>query len=337
MKATRLMIISLLAMIMMVGCKGKTDKVEQTAENSVTDSLQKNLSPGELPDSLQKYLMPEELSDTAIAHIRQSITTADTLMGQTSFYKEEMDAQFSKTAYQLMERMMVKSSNYDGIYVYAHEWACQDTVAHYFMNYLNHRGAALQKMDSLQYRKIMDVFGPILDDFRGGSQMDLNSAAHVEMNMETLKTIGTYKDMVALCNDKVLSRAYFMDYADWIDLFNGVVIRQEGGYSMFPLEANDFGSRMMQLRYRLLQEEMALKRGGESCLWDVKTNKINWSEENADLVRIWHDHRMGFVDAISDKRVADNFKAMTEKIAYLFLNKVKFNTDWEGEDDDDEL
>jgi hypothetical protein len=183
----------------------------------------------------------------------------------------------------------------------------------------------------------MDVFGPILDDFRGGSQMDLNSAAHVEMNMETLKTIGTYKDMVALCNDKVLSRAYFMDYADWIDLFNGVVIRQEGGYSMFPLEANDFGSRMMQLRYRLLQEEMALKRGGESCLWDVKTNKINWSEENADLVRIWYDHRMGFVDAISDKRVADNFKAMTEKIAYLFLNKVKFNTDWEGEDDDDEL
>ena len=90
MKATRLMIISLLAMIMMVDCKGKTDKVEQTAESSVTDSLQKNPSPGELPDSLQKYLMPEELSDTAIAHIRQSIATADTLMGQTSFYKEEI-------------------------------------------------------------------------------------------------------------------------------------------------------------------------------------------------------------------------------------------------------
>ena len=322
MKSTKLLTFLMVAMMLMAACKGKVNHVQDVQTDSTSV----------IPE---QYLMLEELSDTAIQHIRQSIASADTLIGMNPYREEGLDGPFNPTVYRLMERTMSKSFNYDGPYVYAHGWACQDTVARYFLDYLRNKDANVIVMDSLQFQRVINDIEPILEDYREGSQLDLNSASHIDMTMQTLKTIGTYKEMIALCAEKVLWKAYFMDYADWMDLFNGVILRQEDGYSMFPMLANGFGSDMMQLRYRLLQEEVALKQEGKECQWDVKAHPVDWSAENADLLKVWYDRRMRFADEISDKRFASVFKTMTEKTAYLFLNTVKFESMGEDPDEKD--
>ena len=285
-------------------------------------------------DPSDRYLMLDELPDTALAHIRQAITDADTLTEHFVFQDEEWQEGNPKI-YPIMEYAMQRSFNYEGPYVYAYEWACQDSVANHFLNYLRDKGEKVAKMDSTHFQRVIDEIDCYTEPFAEGPQMWMNAVSHIDMNMHSYKTIGTYKDMVALCEDKDLRKAYFMDYADWIDLFSAVVDRQEGGYSMFPLEVNGFGEDMMKFRSALLMEEMDLKRSGTPCAWDAKAHAIDWKAENGDLLKPWYDRRMQEASQIKDEKFAQAFKAMTDKIAYLFLKNIHFGFDDEGMDDED--
>ena len=284
-------------------------------------------------DNMDRYMMLEELPDTAIEYIRQSIAAADTL-DSVFLYQEVWDDPVNPEAFRLMDRTMRLSFNYEGKYTTAYEWAAQDTAKLYFLNYLQAKGKKVTEMDSVLFRQVVEEFHPILKHYYAGSQADMNAASHVELNFDCLMMIGTYKDMVALCEDKDLRKAYTMDYADWLELYKIVIENQKGGYSMFPLLANGFGSEMMMLRTELLREEMAMKREGKPILWEEKA--IDWKAENGAWLHTWYDHRMEWADKIADKEFAKAFKAMTNKVACLFL-KLQFDPDYEGDLDEDDL
>jgi len=314
MNAKRQAILLVLCIALMVACN-----VEKKSDGSTVN--------------MDKYMMIEELPDTAIEHIRQSIAAADTL-DSAFLYQEVWDDPINPEAFRLMDRTMRLSFNYDGRYTHAYEWAAQDTAKLYFLNYLQAKGKKVTEMDSVLFRQVVEEFHPILKHFYAGSQAEMNAASHLELNFDCLKMIGAYKDMVALCEDNDLRKAYFMDYGDWLELHSTVLNHQEGGYSMFPLLANGFGSEMMMLRTELLREEMAMKREGKPISWEEKA--IDWKAENGAWLLKWYDHRMEWADKIADKEFAKAFKAMTNKVACLFL-KLQFDPDYEGDLDEGDL
>lgn len=311
-------ILSLL-LVMLASC-GK--KAELTALTALTKSIE---STEESVDSLDKYLMLEELSDEAIADIREAIHTADTLT-DVFYFQGSWEDSINPKAFQLMERVMQRSFNYDGLYVYAHEWACQDTVASYFLDYMRQNiDSTVTMMDSVVFNRVLMDIDPILQRY-GASvvQPDINSAAFIGMNMATLKSIGAYKDMTAMCKEQDLRRAYFMDYADWIDAFAAVNEHNQGDYSMYPLEINNYGEQMMNLRYDMLQQEMEQIRIGQTCIWPSEKFPIDWGKDDAELLRPWYDRRMAWVRAHQNHPQAENFRLMTEKIVYMLLNSISF-------------
>ena len=314
MKAKRQIVLLTLCIALMAACN-----VEKKSDGNIAN--------------MDKYMMIEELPDSAIEHIRQSIAAADTL-DSAFLYQAVWDNSINPEAFRLMDRTMRLSFNYDGKYTTAYEWAAQDTACLYFLNYLQAKGKKVTEMDSVLFRQVVEEFDPILEQFYAGSQAEMNAASHLEFNFDCFKMIGAYKDMVALCEDKDLRKAYSMDYADWLDLFSTVIEHQEGGYSMFPLLANGFGSEMMMLRTELLREEMAMKREGKPISWE--DNAIDWKAENGNWLRTWYNHRMQWADKITDKEFVKAFKTMTNKVACLFL-KLKFDPDYEDDLNEEDL
>lgn len=269
-------------------------------------------------DSLKRYLMLEEIPDSAIENIRNAIATADTLTEEYDYRSEDEDIKFDKKAFELMKRAMMKTGNYEGPYIHAYHWACEDTVKGYFLDYLNRKGVRVKVLDSLHFQKAVDTFEPILENYCASAQYEINTAAYIHKTMQMLKAIGTYKEIASCSKDTVLAKAYFVDYALWDELIKGVCGRNEGGYSMYGLEVNSYGEEMLKLRYNLLQEELALLRSGKPCRWDASAHKPDWSASDSDLLRVWYDKRMEYANKISDKAFAENFRIMTEKAAFLF-------------------
>ncbi len=276
-------------------------------------------------DSMSKYMMIEELPDSSVDLIRRAIATADTLTNVFHFQNGGWEDSIDPRAFKVMERAMQRSFNYEGMFVYAHEWACHDSVACYFSEYLKAKFISHHKMDSLLFQRVMNDIDTILHYYGAGSQADMNTVAFVDMNMNCYKTIGTYKDVVNACNDTVLKKAYFMDYADWIDLFSATNGRHQGEYSMYPMEINCYGADMMKFRYNMLQEEISLLRGERTISWNLSEHPVEWKKfGDSDLLRPWYERRMKYAEQIKDEKFSIQFKLMTDKIAYLFINDLQF-------------
>lgn len=277
--------------------------------------------------SLSSYLMVDELPDSSVYKIRLAIATADTLTDVFFFQNGGWEDSINPRAFRLMERAIQRSFNYQGPFVYAHEWACHDTVSRYFCDYLREKSINVDKIDSLLFQDVMNDIDFILDHYDVGSQADMNTVAFVNMNMNCYKTIGTYKDVMDACNDNNLKKAYFMDYADWIDLFSAINERHQGNYSMYPMEINSYGAEMMKFRYNMLQEEIKMLKNGKVIPWDLPKHPINWEKtEDAELLRPWYNRRMQNADKLKDEKLSGVFKQMTDKIAYHFLDNMQFES-----------
>ena len=276
-------------------------------------------------DSLSKYMMIEELPDSSVEMIRCAIATADTLTDVFLFQNGGWNDSINPSAFIVMERAMQRSFNYDGMFVYAHEWACHDSVTYYFSEYLKSKSVNHKEMDSLLFQRVLNDIDTILYHYGSGSQADMNTVAFIDMNMNCYKTIGTYKDIVKLCDDINFKKAYFMDYANWIDMFSATNERHQGNYSMYPMEINSYGADMMKFRYNMLQEEISLLRGRKLISWDSSKHPVDWNKfEDSDLLRPWYEGRTNYAEQFKDERLSIQFKKMTDKIAYLYLNNLQF-------------
>ncbi len=280
------------------------------------------------------YTMPQELSEADLKDIRQGIRTADNLKDVFLFQRNPKPLQeINPKAYRLMEKVMQRSVNYKGDKVYAHEWICEDTVRRYMLEYLQAKNPSITKMDAIGFQKVMNDIKKILEPYNDGTEVEMNDVAFVEMNFSAYLAIRTYKELISLNNDTALTRAYFHDYAYWIDLFNATNNYFEAGYLMYSYEINTYGDEMLRFRATMLREEMALLRNGSKCDWDTEAHPIDWSVKEAVLLRPWYDQRMEQSKHLSDRRFAEAFKKMTDKIAFLYLQDYRFSVIRESDAD----
>ena len=131
-------------------------------------------------------------------------------------------------------------------------------------------------------------------------------------------------DAIKNCSDARLWKVYNQDFELWKRLCFSVILRhldkdrpdmRIGGYYM----------EMMNLRVRLLEEEYELLRTGARCKWDVDKHPIDWSIEDADLLRPWHTMRLMWTVQPQDKRQKDTLWRMSNKIEYTYLTESGFN------------
>ena len=326
----KLMFISAATLILW-SCGSQNGKNTGSNENNAGEEvLTAEVDEGEEEVPVFDRTMLEDLPEDALKEIRHSIATSDTLTDVFFFQVRDREDSINPAAFKLMERMMQASFNYEGRYAYAYEWACQDTVATVFLEYLRKKDSSVTAMDSLLFRKVTNEIDRIVEYYYCGSQAAMNTASFIDMNMECYRAIGTYKDLMALTTDKQLRKAYFNDYIEWIDLFAAMDKRHEGAYSAYPLVINAFGAEIMSFRTKMLYEEMEFLRSGRPCTWDASKHIVDWDAEDADLLRPWYEKRMLYCDGISDRRFANSYRLMTDKIAYTYQNTITFGMQEEG-------
>lgn len=295
------------------------DKLEQTSGQEAVGSEDEQAE-----KCTQDYsrAMLGDLSKDDLNKIRRSIAESVNMTDVFHFQNGGWEDSIDPAAFKVMERMMQCSFNYSGRHVYAHEWASQDTVTKVFRDYLKRKGKTLPAADSVRFRMVFDDIYNVLGHYGAGTQADMNTVAFVLMNEACYETIGAYKDLSTLTDDKQLKRALFNDYIEWIDLFASVNERHQDRYSMYPMEINYFGSEMMKLRRDLLREEMELLRSRRPCQWDSVKHPIDWEAEDADLLRPWYDERLRWCERLGNHPYAGSFRLMTYKVAHLFLKQT---------------
>lgn len=302
-----------MSVLLIIGCSN-SPKMQQKADNTLIDS------------TTARFLMPEELPAKALDEIRNAITASDTLTDEFLFQVIDDWMALKETKLgSVIEGMMQKSESYHGIYTYSYEWVSQDSVDQCFLEYLRKKDASTEKMDSVKFREVLNDIEEYVGNNPPMTQTDMNAWAHVEMVGERNYMIGMYKELLRKTKDPDLHKAYFSDFVAWREMSFAVNERHAGGYSMYPLEIASYKSEMMRLRSNLLREEAALLLSGKPCLWDSKQHPINWEKGDADLLRPWYDLRMARSKDFKDKQYAEAFRTMTEKIAYIYLQKNQFD------------
>lgn len=318
------------AAIMVTGCGGQQKSVTEESDESAYNNkelAEEETLVGEnmttVADSTDRYLMLSELSCDALADIRKAICTADTLKDVFFSLCETRDNDAYADVSRLLERTMQLNYNYHGLYEYAYEWACHDSVADYFLDFLRQSDKGISKMDSLRFQEVIDSMGIVLEPHAVGSQSEMSSVAFVDMTMASFKAIGCYKDLLALCGDREREKLYFRDYSEWVDFYVAIGRRHRGNYSMYPMLINGLGAELMRIRYGFLQEEIRLVKEGKTCQWDAKKNPVDWSLKDADLLQSWYARRMVWVEKHKTHPQAENIRRMTEKIACLTIKGIQ--------------
>lgn len=221
--------------------------------------------------------------------------------------------------------------NYDGPFYYAYLWSCEAKVEQLYLDYLKQKGQDVEILDEAAVNRVMSDFDPILEYYGCGTQYDINCAAAMLGIVVTYKTIGAFREMVAMLNDASLQNMYFLDFTEWEKLVPAMAEVMDGQHTTFPMEVSGYRTDIMRLRYALLQEELELLRSGKPCTWDMEEYAIRWElgedEYDAvrtDLLRHWYNQRMVWADAHPSHPFAETLRRMTHKIVYTYSTMAHF-------------